>query len=137
MATMISEVYEAFRSAGVPDDKARAAAEALSADHLATQSDIAKLERVTVSEIARLEAATRSDVAKLERVTVSEIARLEAATRADINKLQLETTSEFARLEAGGRADSTRLERELVVIKWMLGLVIVAIVVPLVRPFFG
>ena len=29
MATMISEVYEAFRAAGVPEDKARKAAEAL------------------------------------------------------------------------------------------------------------
>ena len=29
MATMISEVYEAFRAAGVPEDKARKAAEAM------------------------------------------------------------------------------------------------------------
>lgn len=29
MATMISEVYEAFRAAGVPEDKARKAAEAV------------------------------------------------------------------------------------------------------------
>lgn len=30
MTTMITEVYDAFRSVGVPEDKARAAAEALS-----------------------------------------------------------------------------------------------------------
>ena len=29
MATMISEVYEAFRAAGMPEDKARKAAEAM------------------------------------------------------------------------------------------------------------
>lgn len=29
MATMMSEVYEAFRAAGVPEDKARKAAEAV------------------------------------------------------------------------------------------------------------
>lgn len=40
MAIMISEVYEAFRSAGVPEDAARKAAEALSAENLATKSDI-------------------------------------------------------------------------------------------------
>ena len=43
MATMISEVYDAFRSAGVPEDKARQAAEALAAENLATKSDINEL----------------------------------------------------------------------------------------------
>ena len=71
MATMISEVYDAFRSAGVPEDKARAAAEALSEDQLATKSDIAKL------------------------------------------------------------------EKEITDVKWMLGLVIVAVVIPLIKPFFA
>ena len=104
MATMISEVYDAFRSAGVPEDKARAAAEALSADQLATKADIAKLERVTTSEIA-----------KLERITTGELAKLELATTGQIAKV----------------------EKEIVVIKWMLGLVIVAVVVPLIRPFFA
>ena len=37
---MISEVYDAVRAAGVPDDKARAAAEALSSENLATKADI-------------------------------------------------------------------------------------------------
>ncbi len=82
MATMISEVYDAFRSAGVPEDKARAAAEALSEDQLATKADNAKLEQVT-------------------------------------------------------RGAISRLDKEIVVIKWMLGLVIVAVVIPLIKPFFA
>lgn len=45
MTTMISVVYDAFRSAGVPEDKARKAAEALSSDALATKGDIARLEK--------------------------------------------------------------------------------------------
>lgn len=45
MTTMISEVYDAFRSAGVPEDKARKAAEALRSDALATKGDIARLEK--------------------------------------------------------------------------------------------
>ncbi len=40
MTTMISEVYSAFRKAGVPEEDARQAAEALSAESLATKSDI-------------------------------------------------------------------------------------------------
>lgn len=66
---MISEVFEAFRSVGVPEDKARAAAEALAGDQLATKSDISKL------------------------------------------------------------------EKEILVLKWMVGVVIAAVVIPLLRPF--
>jgi len=40
VTTMISEVYSAFRKAGVPEEDARQAAEALSAESLATKSDI-------------------------------------------------------------------------------------------------
>jgi hypothetical protein len=43
MTTVISEVYEAFRAAGVDDDKARKAAEALPAESLATKTDIAEV----------------------------------------------------------------------------------------------
>jgi len=45
MSTMISEVYSAFRKAGVSEDDAKAAAEALSAESLATKDDIKKLDR--------------------------------------------------------------------------------------------
>jgi len=45
MTTMISEVYEAFRAAGVDEEKSRKAAEALSSESLATKSDIARIER--------------------------------------------------------------------------------------------
>ena len=37
---MISEVYDAFRTAGVPENKARKAAEALSTENLATKTDV-------------------------------------------------------------------------------------------------
>ena len=40
MTPMISEVYRAFRTAGVPEEEARKAAEALTAKSLATRHDI-------------------------------------------------------------------------------------------------
>lgn len=58
MSTMIFEVFDAFRTAGVPEDKARKAAEALSSETAVTKGDIAKLER----EIA----AVRTDVTLLK-----------------------------------------------------------------------
>ena len=45
MTTMVAEVYEAFISAGADEKKAKAAAEALSSEQLATRSDIIKIER--------------------------------------------------------------------------------------------
>ena len=45
MITIISEVYSAFRTAGVPEEEARKAAEALSAESLATKNDIVDVKR--------------------------------------------------------------------------------------------
>ena len=72
MTTMISEVYNAFLKAGVPEQDAREAAEALSAENLATKNDVVEV-------------------------------------RKDIN----------------------RLERNIAVMKWMLGIIIAAQVLPL------
>ncbi len=43
MSTMISEVYDAFLSVGVPDDKARRAAQALSAENVPTKGDMQEM----------------------------------------------------------------------------------------------
>jgi hypothetical protein len=45
MSTLIIEVYEAFLAAGIPEDKARAAARAMADDQNATKADIAKLDK--------------------------------------------------------------------------------------------
>ena len=66
---MITEVYEAFKDAGVSEDKARLAAEAITSESLATKGDI------------------------------------------------------------------VRIEKELSIIKWMLGIVIAAVILPLIRDF--
>ncbi len=45
MTTMISEVYTVFRKAGVSEEDAKSAAEALSAESLATKDEIRKLDK--------------------------------------------------------------------------------------------
>ena len=45
MSVLIIEVYEAFLAAGVPEEKAKAAAKASSDDQTATKSDIIKLDK--------------------------------------------------------------------------------------------
>ncbi len=50
MSTMIVEVYNAFRKAGVPEKEAQDAAEALSNETTATKSDIGQLEKQIIEE---------------------------------------------------------------------------------------
>ena len=42
---MVAELYDALIAAGAPEEKARAAAQAMSEESLATKADIARLER--------------------------------------------------------------------------------------------
>lgn len=83
MSTMLKEIYDALKEAGASEEKASAAAVAVSAyqlnrANLATKEDIARLERVTKEDIARLEKATKEDIARLERATKEDITRLDA-----------------------------------------------------------
>ncbi|HVA68596.1 MAG TPA: hypothetical protein VNF45_04735 [Candidatus Binataceae bacterium] len=59
MSTIVAALYDAHRTAGVPEDKARAAAGAV----LPTgrESDLA-----TIADLAELKAATRADLSELK-----------------------------------------------------------------------
>jgi hypothetical protein len=50
MSTLIIEVYEAFLAAGVPEDKARAAARTFSDDQNASKGDIEKV-RIDIAKL--------------------------------------------------------------------------------------
>ena len=45
MSMMVTELYDALRAAGAPEEKARAAVQAMSEESLATKADIARLEQ--------------------------------------------------------------------------------------------
>ena len=81
MSAIIKEVYDAFRSAGVSDEQAAAAALAIPpSGELATKSDIREL---------RVE--FKSDITELR----SEIRELRADTRSDTKDLELRMTIKF------------------------------------------
>ena len=116
MSTVVVELYEALRKAGVDDALARdAAAAVVPADalsHLATKSDIARLELVTKGDIARLELATKSDIARLELTTKSDIARLELVTKGEISRLEgkiSEAKAELIKWNVGAMAIMTAI----------------------------
>ena len=70
MTRMISEVYSAFRTAGVPEQDARKAAEALSSENLATKNDIIEVKQEITEVDQRLTGnitEVRNDIAQLQR----------------------------------------------------------------------
>ena len=103
MTTMISEVYSAFRTAGVPEQDARKAAEALSSENLATKKDITEV---------------KQDITELKQELTNNITEVDQRLTGNITEV---------------RTDIAQLQREMAVVKWMLGIVIAAQVLPLLK----
>ncbi|MGH6896851.1 MAG: hypothetical protein ACREJ5_09940 [Geminicoccaceae bacterium] len=92
---MIAEVYDAFRSAGADDDKARAAAIALSEgdrrfDDLHQQ--IGALGQDLRTEIAAVEQRLSEQIQHLERGLQEQIQRVERGLQEQINRLDRRVT---------------------------------------------
>ena len=88
MSTLVMELYDALRKAGVDDDVARAAARAVISvedrAHLATRADLSDLKLATRADLAEL----RAEFADLKRATSADFAELKLATRADLAELK-------------------------------------------------
>ena len=74
MTTMISELYEALINAGASEEKAKEAAEALSAENLNSKDTIAEVKAELASDIAELDqklsgeiAGVKKDLAELDK----------------------------------------------------------------------
>jgi septal ring factor EnvC (AmiA/AmiB activator) len=95
MGIMVSEIYEALIAAGAPEDKAKAAAEAIPvSDLLATREDIADLKADTKQDIAD----TRQDIAALKAEMKQAIADLKAEIKQDIARLEARMAKQDSRL---------------------------------------
>ena len=89
MSAIIKEVYDAFRSAGVSDEQAAAAALAIPpSGELATKSDISELRSEFKGDISALRAEFKGDITRVH----SEIRELRADTRGDLKELELRMT---------------------------------------------
>ena len=74
-------VYDALKSAGVDEEKARAAARSVAfpeRDQLATKADLVALQAVTKADLASLRAVTKADLAALQAVNKADLAEMEA-----------------------------------------------------------
>ena len=67
MTTMISELYEALINAGATEEKAREAAQALSAENLNSKDTIAEVKAELAGDIAALDQKLSGKIAELDK----------------------------------------------------------------------
>ena len=102
MTVMIAEVYDALRSAGAEDDRARRAAEA-------------------VAEWKGESQGLRTKVSDLRTVLSTAIHDSRTELRAEISELRTELRSEVHKIQL----ELERIRGEMSVMKWMFGALIV------------
>ena len=107
MSAIIKEVYDAFRSAGVSDEQATAAAQAIPSNgeladkgdikavHSELKSDITALHTEVKNDITALRAELKNDISTLRAEVKSDIKALRAETRGDMKDLELRMTIKF------------------------------------------
>ena len=77
MTTMISELYEALINAGATEEKAREAAQALSAENLNSKDTIAEVKAELASDIAGLDEKLSGRITALDEKLSGKIATLD------------------------------------------------------------
>ncbi|MDE0367028.1 MAG: DUF1640 domain-containing protein [Gammaproteobacteria bacterium] len=105
MSAMVKEVYDAFRSAGVSDELATAAALAVPPrDELATKTDFAKFRTEVKSDFAEFRTEVKSDIAEL-RTEFAELRTEFAELRSEVKTDIAELRTEFAELRTEVKTD--------------------------------
>ena len=99
MATMISEVYQAFLKGGAPEPAAREAAEALSEENLSTKRDVDQAENRLSRKIDGVEKKLTTKIDGVEKELTVKIEEVEKRLTGEINDIK----------------------RSMAVMRWMVG----------------
>jgi len=97
---------EKLRAAGVSEAQAKAQAEVLV---------------FAMADVMDQQLATKADILRLERETKTDIAGLDRSVKAEFKEV---------------RADIARLERDLFLIKWMMGILIAGVMAIALKSYF-
>ena len=129
---------EALEQSGFTSEQAKGAAKALNntvGEELATKADLAQLGSELRVEIAEASTELRAEINEL-RV---EMAETRAELRAEIAETRTELRAEIVEASTGLRAEmaATRaeLKGDIKLIRWILGVIVIAVVIPLIRDF--
>ena len=114
---MNAEIYDALIAAGAPEDKARSASIAIDQEIQSSKSHVHRIEKDFNTRAQKTEDNLRGDIKKIEL----EIKRIEAELKVDIKRVE---------------AQVHNLDKNMAVMKWMLGIVMIATVFPLIKDLF-
>lgn len=133
MATMITEVYDAFLAGGAPEAKAREAAEALSSESLSTKGDIVKTEGRLARDIAAAEGRLNHKIAEVREELSAEIRAVEKRLNHKIDAVKEELSGAIAAVDKKLTHEIYGIKQGMAVIKTLLLLIIAVQVVPLLK----
>ena len=151
MATMITEVYEAFRKVGIPDPEAKQAAEALSAENVSTKADINGAEKSLMAyinevekrlgerisqEITDLDDKFSRRITDLDDKLSERIAALDDKFNDRMTALDDKLSEKISREIAGVKVSIAKQDREMAVMKWMIATAIAGILSLVIKSFF-
>ena len=114
MTTMISELYEALINAGATEEKAREAAQALSAENLNSKDTIAEVKAELAGDIAGLDQKLSARITALDEKLSGKIAELDQ--------------------RLGGKIAD--LDKKMAVMQWMMGATLTGVAAIIVKIFF-
>ena len=129
MATMISEVYNAFLAGGTPEAEARKAAEALSSENLSKKGDIAEVKEELTGKISEVKEELTRDIAEVKEELIGRIAAVEQKLTGKIAAVEERLNHKID----GLRSDIVKLDRDMAVMKSLLLIILAAQVIPLLK----
>ena len=151
MATMITEVYEAFRKVGIPSPEAKQAAEALSAENVSTKADINGAEKRLMAyinevekrlgerisrEVTALDEKFSHRMTELDDKLSDRITALDDKLSDRITALDDKLSEKISREIAGVKVSIAKQDREMAVMKWMIATAIAGIFSLVIKSFF-
>lgn len=134
MSALQAEVYEAFRTLDVPDEKALRAAVPLTAALAKVEDDTAKgfnKRDADVEAIRRDIAAINDDLAGIN----VRLAVMQGAAKSDMTVLRSDLNGRMTTLEGTLNARMAAMQGEINLLKWMMGTMIALLVTVLFRVF--
>ena len=113
MSAIVNEVYDAFRSAGVSDEQATAAARSIPmSESLATKADIGDV-RAEIGELRTEMGELRTEMGELRTEMRAEIGELRTEMRTEIGELRTEMRTEIGELRTELRTDIGAVRTEM------------------------
>jgi len=150
---------ETLKGAGVPEPQAKAFSTAVQESHeaadLATKADLREYESVIRGDLEKLETGLRHEMNELETGLRHEMNELKTGLRHEMNELETGLRHEMNELETSLRHEigdlrhevkelelriDTRFEKvhgEMLLTKWMLGLLLAGVASLVLKAFFG